>query len=160
MIYISCLGCLIGGFWVIEIWGVCEGSFVFWGIAESKGPVRTYSDSLEKPHSIPVQSYLRKCDMMLGPHLRGWVQSSSELLRELWWKCTTSTECKTDISAVLTVMSGLDPHMINKLKDGFKSYSGYFLWPCWVPTISVLTLAYCCSEEKVDGEYIEDDAEF
>jgi hypothetical protein len=28
----------------------------------------------------------------------------------------TSAECKTDRSAVLTVMSGLDPHMINKLK--------------------------------------------
>ena len=48
--------------------------------------------------------------------MRGWVQSSSELLRELWWKCTTSAECKTDISAALTVMSGLDPHMINYLK--------------------------------------------
>ena len=53
---------------------------------------------------------------------------------------------KTNRLAVLTVKSGLDPHMINKLKDGYKSYSGYFLWPCWVPTISVLTLAYCCSE--------------
>ena len=37
---------------------------------------------------------------------------------------------KTNISAVLTVMSGLDPHMINKFKDGLKSLSGYFLWPC------------------------------
>ena len=79
-------------------------------------------------------------------HLRGWVQSSSELLRELWWKCSTSAECKTDISAVLTVKSGLDPHMINKLKDGFKSLFSYFLWSCWVPTICVVTLAYCCSE--------------
>ena len=35
------------------------------------------------------------------------------LLRELWWKCTTSAECKIDISDVLTVTSGLDPHMIN-----------------------------------------------
>jgi hypothetical protein len=26
--------------------------------------------------------------------------------------CTTSAECKTVITAVLTVMSGLDPHMI------------------------------------------------
>jgi hypothetical protein len=26
--------------------------------------------------------------------------------------CTTSTECKTVITAVLTVMSGMDPHMI------------------------------------------------
>jgi hypothetical protein len=27
---------------------------------------------------------------------------------------------KTDPSAVLTVKSGLDPHMINKLEDGIK----------------------------------------
>ena len=66
---------------------------------------------------------------------------------------------KTDISVVLMVMSGLDPHIINKLKDGYKSYSGYFLWLCWVPTISVLTLTYCCSEEKVYKDY-EDDVEF
>ena len=67
---------------------------------------------------------------------------------------------KTNRLAVLTVKSGLDPHMINKLKDGFKSLSGYFLWPCWVPTISVLTLAYCCSEGKVAVKSFEDDAEF
>ena len=41
-------------------------------------------------------------------------------------KCTTSAECKTVITAVLTVTSGLDPHMINKLKDGLKSNSGWF----------------------------------
>jgi hypothetical protein len=27
--------------------------------------------------------------------------------------CTSSTECKTVITAVLTVMSGMDPHMIS-----------------------------------------------
>ena len=49
---------------------------------------------------------------------------------ELWIECPTSADCKTDISVVLTVKSGLDPHMINKLKDGFKSFFGYLLWPC------------------------------
>jgi hypothetical protein len=34
----------------------------------------------------------------------------------------TSAECKIDRSAVLMVMSGLDPHMINKLKDEIKSW--------------------------------------
>jgi hypothetical protein len=34
----------------------------------------------------------------------------------------TSAECKTDRSAVLTVKSGLDPHMINKIKDENKSW--------------------------------------
>jgi hypothetical protein len=31
---------------------------------------------------------------------------------------TPSAECKTDMSAVLTVKSNLDPHMIIELKDG------------------------------------------
>jgi hypothetical protein len=31
---------------------------------------------------------------------------------------------------VLTVKSGLDPHMINKLEDGFKIAFRLFLWPC------------------------------
>ena len=53
---------------------------------------------------------------------------------------------------MLTVKSGLDPHMVNLIKDGNKSFSGYFLWSCWVPTISVLTLAYCCSEGESCGE--------
>ena len=39
-----------------------------------------------------------------------------------------------------------------KLKDGIKLFSGYFLWFCWVPTISVLTLTYCCSERESCGE--------
>jgi hypothetical protein len=30
-----------------------------------------------------------------------------------WGTCTISTECKTVITAVLTVMSGMDPHMIS-----------------------------------------------
>jgi hypothetical protein len=34
----------------------------------------------------------------------------------------TCAECKTDQSAVLTVKSGLDPHMINKLEDENKSW--------------------------------------
>jgi hypothetical protein len=33
--------------------------------------------------------------------------------RDSWGMCTTSTECKTVITAVLTVMSGMDPHMIS-----------------------------------------------
>ena len=44
---------------------------------------------------------------------------------ELWVKCTTAAECKTDISAVLTVMSGLEPHMIIKLKDDLNRWVSY-----------------------------------
>jgi hypothetical protein len=35
-----------------------------------------------------------------------------------WGMCTTSTECKTVITAVLTVMSGMDPHMISGTRVG------------------------------------------
>jgi hypothetical protein len=30
-----------------------------------------------------------------------------------WVTCATSAECKTIIAAMLTVMSGMDPHMIS-----------------------------------------------
>jgi hypothetical protein len=30
-----------------------------------------------------------------------------------WGMCTTSAECKTVITAMLTVMNGMDPHMIS-----------------------------------------------
>jgi hypothetical protein len=30
-----------------------------------------------------------------------------------WGMCATSAECKTVIAAALTVMSGMDPHMIS-----------------------------------------------
>jgi hypothetical protein len=37
----------------------------------------------------------------------------SEDNHDSWVTCTTSAECKTVITAVLTVMSGMDPDMIN-----------------------------------------------
>jgi hypothetical protein len=38
--------------------------------------------------------------------------------RDSWGTCTTSTECKTVITIVLTVMSGMDPHMISRNRVG------------------------------------------
>jgi hypothetical protein len=47
-----------------------------------------------------------------------------KVLRNFYASCgesvQISAECKTDRSAVLTVKSALDPHMINKLKDEIK----------------------------------------
>jgi hypothetical protein len=43
----------------------------------------------------------------------------SEDNHDSWGTCTTSVECKTVIAAVLTVMSGMDPHMISGTWDGF-----------------------------------------
>jgi hypothetical protein len=37
----------------------------------------------------------------------------SEDNHDSWVTCTISVECKTVITAVLTVMSGMDPHMIS-----------------------------------------------
>jgi hypothetical protein len=43
---------------------------------------------------------------------------------------TTSTECKTIITAVLTVMSSMDPHKISGTWDGF--------WLClWLGCVEV-----------------------
>ena len=39
-----------------------------------------------------MQSHIGSVVLWLASTLRGWVQSSSELLCELWWKCTTSAE--------------------------------------------------------------------
>jgi hypothetical protein len=38
--------------------------------------------------------------------------------RDSWGKCTTSAECKTVITVVLTVKSGVDPHMISGTRVG------------------------------------------
>jgi hypothetical protein len=36
-----------------------------------------------------------------------------------WGMCTTSVECRTIMTVVLTVMSDVDPHMISETWDGF-----------------------------------------
>jgi hypothetical protein len=33
--------------------------------------------------------------------------------------CTTSAECKIVITVMLTVISGMDPHMVSETWDGF-----------------------------------------
>jgi hypothetical protein len=38
--------------------------------------------------------------------------------RDSWEMCTTSAECKTAITVVLTVMSVMDPHMISGTRVG------------------------------------------
>jgi hypothetical protein len=51
----------------------------------------------------------------------------SEDNHDSWVTCTTSPECKTVITSVLTVMSGMDPHMISG-SPGF----GWFGLAGWV----------------------------
>jgi hypothetical protein len=42
----------------------------------------------------------------------------SEDNHDSWVMCTTSAECKTVITAMLMVMSGMDPHMISNIGMG------------------------------------------
>jgi hypothetical protein len=43
--------------------------------------------------------------------------------RDSWVTSTTSVECKTVITVVLTVMSGMDPHMISRTWVGLREAS-------------------------------------
>jgi hypothetical protein len=47
-----------------------------------------------------------------------------------WGTCTPSTECKTIITVVLTVMSGMDPHMIS-------GNLGWVLVKSWLGCVNV-----------------------
>ena len=64
MIYMSCLGRLIGGFFGLLSFEERVKEASSSEVLQKKGPVRTYSDSLERPRSVPMQSHLRKCDIV------------------------------------------------------------------------------------------------
>jgi hypothetical protein len=47
-----------------------------------------------------------------GTHLwNGYLAIKDD--RDSWGMCTTSAECKTIITVMLTVMSGMEPHLIS-----------------------------------------------
>jgi hypothetical protein len=55
--------------------------------------------------------------MVLGQHHMVGFKLLQSFYANCGYSVQTSAECKFDRSAVLTVKSGLDLHMINKLKD-------------------------------------------
>jgi hypothetical protein len=57
----------------------------------------------------------------------------SEDDHDSWVMCTTSAECKTVIPAVLTAMSGMDPHMIS----GNLRWV-WFVWFGWVVEVDFI----------------------
>ena len=65
-------------------------------------------DSLEKPHSDLLAHTPEICKVPMGTGERDDHDS--------WVKCTNSSECQTKYSAMLTVMSGMDPHMISRME--------------------------------------------
>jgi hypothetical protein len=58
----------------------------------------------------------------------------SEDNHDSWVTCTASTECKTVVTAVLTVMSGMDPHMISE-NPGFG-----LVWFDWFVEVDLIRL--------------------
>jgi len=82
------------------------------------------------PRSVPMQSHIGSVVLCLISTY-AWLGSKFfETFMRIVVKVYNLCRVKTNRLVVLTVKSGLDPHRINKLKDGYKSLSGYFLWPC------------------------------
>jgi hypothetical protein len=70
--------------------------------------------TIEQPCSDVLAHTMEVCK---GTHLyNGYLATEDD--RDSWVMCTTSAECKTVITAVLTVMSGMDPHMISGMRVG------------------------------------------
>ena len=81
-------------------------------VPQKKGPVRTYSDSLEKPRSVPMQSHLGSVVLCLASTY-AWLGSKFfRTFTQIVVKVYNLCRVKTNRLAVLTVKSGLDPHMI------------------------------------------------
>jgi hypothetical protein len=59
----------------------------------------------------------------------------SEDNQDSWVTCTTVAECKTIITIVLTVMSGMDPHMIS-----WNLRRVWFVWFGWVVEVDFIRL--------------------
>jgi hypothetical protein len=71
--------------------------------------------TIEQPCSDVLAHTLEVCK---GTHLyNGYPATEDD--HDSWGTCTTSVECKTIIAVVLTVMSGMDPHMISCTRVGF-----------------------------------------
>jgi hypothetical protein len=70
--------------------------------------------TIEQPYSNVLAHTPKVCK---GTHLyNGYPTIKDD--RDSWGLCTTSAECKTVITAVLTVMSGMDAHMISGTRVG------------------------------------------
>jgi hypothetical protein len=73
-----------------------------------------------------------KCVRVLVGTMSIWL---SEDDHNSWVTCTTSAEYKTVIIAVLTVMSGMDPHMIS-----WNLRWVWFVWFGWLVEVDFIRL--------------------
>jgi hypothetical protein len=70
--------------------------------------------TIEQPYSDVLT---HTPEVFKGTHLyNGYLAIKDD--RDSWGMCTTSIECKIVITAVLTVMSSMDPHMISGTRVG------------------------------------------
>jgi hypothetical protein len=79
-------------------------------------------EAIEEPCSDVLAHTLEVCK---GARLYNRYPASKDD-HNSWGTCTTSVECKTVITIMLTIMSGMDPHMISGIWDGVlvKSWVG------------------------------------
>ncbi len=71
-------------------------------------------ETIEQPFSDVLQHTPEVCK---GTHLCNEYPANKDD-HDSWGMCTASAECKTVITAMLTVMSGMDPHMISGTRVG------------------------------------------
>jgi hypothetical protein len=64
-------------------------------------------EAIEIPCSDLLASHQRKCEY-------AWPAWQNGDVSHIEIPCTTSAECKTIITIMLTVKSGMDPHMISR----------------------------------------------
>jgi hypothetical protein len=70
--------------------------------------------TIEQPSSDVLAHTPEVCK---GTHLHNGYPAI-KVDQDSWGMCTTSAECKTVITTVLTVMSDMDPHMISGTRVG------------------------------------------
>jgi hypothetical protein len=93
-----------------------EGPMVIWTDTSgetSAGMLQT-RETIEQPCSDVLAHTPEVCK---GTHLYNGYRAIKDD-RDSWGTCTTSTECKTVITALPTVLSGMDPHMISRTHVG------------------------------------------
>jgi hypothetical protein len=108
--------CLAGNEWVRE-WTLLRtarrkrGPLVIW--TDTFGETSAVRCKLGKTIEQPCSDVLAHTpEVCKGTHLYNGYPSIEDD-HDSWGTCTTSAECKTVITTVLTVMSGMDPHMIS-----------------------------------------------
>jgi hypothetical protein len=69
----------------------------------------------------------QKCVRVFCPYNR---YPAAKDNRDLWGTCTTFVECKTILTDVLTITSGMDPHMISE-------NLGWILVKSWLDCVEV-----------------------